>query len=543
MLPADFNWQRPDYVPVYRERERRLTELRKDPQLMKAVKRYYATHPNGVADFINDWGMTSDTRNADIGLPVVTPFVLFPKQRDWVQFIMTQWAARKPGLTEKSRDGGLSWLAMSVACTVCLFRRNVTIGFGSRKEEYVDKLGAPKSLFYKGRMFMKYLPPDFLDGWDIAKHAPHMRIEFPGTESVITGEAGDSIGRGDRASIYFVDEAAHLEHPELIDSSLSATTNCRQDISSVKGRANPFAIKRWGGKVDVFTFSWRDDPRKDQEWYDKKAAELDPVTVAQEIDMNYDASVEGVVIPAAWVQAAVGLHEKLGITPTGLRRAALDVADQGKDKNAMAIRRGILLEYAESWSGKESDILATTSKAFRICDERGLEEFEYDADGLGAGVRGDARSINEGRTAIDPATKRAKGKAIKVAEYRGSSSPMFPERIVPGTNRTNEDFYLNRKAQAWWTMRFRFQQSYRAAKGEKYDPENIISIARDIPELQRLLSELSQATVKETANGKLQIEKTPDGAMSPNLGDACVMAFAPRNRPFNISEGALAATK
>jgi hypothetical protein len=36
-------------------------------------------------------------------------------------------------------------------------------------------------------------------------NAPHMRVVFPDTGSIISGEAGDGIGRGDRCSIYFVD--------------------------------------------------------------------------------------------------------------------------------------------------------------------------------------------------------------------------------------------------------------------------------------------------------------------------------------------------
>ena len=37
--------------------------------------------------------------------------------------------------------------------------------------------------------------------------------------------------------------------------------------------------------------------------YEKQVAEKDPVTVAQEIDINYSASVEGILIPGAWAMA------------------------------------------------------------------------------------------------------------------------------------------------------------------------------------------------------------------------------------------------
>ena len=55
------------------------------------------------------------------------------------------------------------------------------------------------------------------------------------------GEAGDNIGRGDRTTLYLVDEAAFLQRPLLIDAALSQTTRCRIDLSSVNGMTNPFA--------------------------------------------------------------------------------------------------------------------------------------------------------------------------------------------------------------------------------------------------------------------------------------------------------------
>jgi hypothetical protein len=43
--------------------------------------------------------------------------------------------------------------------------------------------------------------------------------------------------------------------------------------------------------------------------------------LAQEVDIDYAASVEGVLIPSVWVQAAIDAHLKLNIEPTGDRIA------------------------------------------------------------------------------------------------------------------------------------------------------------------------------------------------------------------------------
>ena len=385
-IPFPFDFKNPDYRSVFEWRLERLNLMRKKPEIVQTLRNFYKIDP---AQFIIDWGVTFDPRNVERGLPTLMPFLLFPKQEDWINWFLDRWKNQEPGLTDKSREMGLSWLTVSMASTICLFNAGVVVGFGSRKEEYVDKKGDPKSLLYKARQFVSNLPEEFRGNWDERKHAPYMRVEFPETGSVIAGESGDGIGRGARASFYFVDESAWMPRPELIDASLSQTTNCRIDISTPRGSNNPFARKRFGGKISVFSFHWREDPRKDDSWYQKQCRDIDdPVVIAQEIDLDYTASVEGILIPSAWVQAAVDSHIKLGIEPSGIRKAGLDIADEGKDKNSLCGRYGILIEYLEDWSGKGADIYKTVEKAFLLCDVLDYPLVDYDADGLGAGGKG-----------------------------------------------------------------------------------------------------------------------------------------------------------
>lgn len=525
------------YAPVLAERARRLAWLRGDKSggRLRDIKAYYrADH---YIDFINDWGMTVDPRNAEKKLPTVIPFSLFSIQRDFLDFVMERWRGSENGLIEKSRDMGVSWLAMALSCYMCLFHRGIAIGFGSRKEEYVDKSGDPKSLFHKGRAFMQYLPREFRGDWTAKKNSQHMLMSFPETESSIGGEAGDNIGRGGRTAIYFVDEAAFLERPLLVEASLSANTNCRIDMSSVNGSNNPFAEKAHGGKVKKLSMHWRRDPRKDDAWYAKKCDELDPVIVASEIDMNYSASVEGVIIPSAWVQAAVDAHVKLNIKPSGIKYSTFDVADRGVDKCAWGYRHGIVHRFSRSWSGKDGDVFDSTEQCFLMCDEHGVNTMGYDADGMGAPVRGDARKINEARVAL-------KVKPIRVQEFRGSAGVMFPEAKVRGPDgtpldRTNEDFFANYKAQSWWHLRFLFQQTWRALQGKSYEPDGVISLDSTNPELTRLQMELSQPVYKTNLAGKMLVDKLPDGALSPNLADQVMMEFAPRRMAMVIHDSLL----
>ena len=100
----------------------------------------------------------------------------------------------------------------------------------------------------------------------------------------------------------------------------------------------------WKGS-GFYPLHWRDDPRKGEAWYANKVATLDPVTVAQEIDIDYSASVEGIMIPAAWVRAAVGLQ----LTKSGRRVAGQDVAAFGRDRNVNIDRTGPVVESIDEW--------------------------------------------------------------------------------------------------------------------------------------------------------------------------------------------------
>lgn len=333
------DFRNPDYAGIYRERTERLKRIREKPENLKALKEHYKSNP---VDFINDWGMTVDPRNAEIGLPTTIPFILFPKQKEYVDWVVSRWKSREDGLAEKSRDMGVSWLCVAIAVWVWTFHSGTVVGFGSRKEEYVDKIGDPKSLFWKVRKFIELMPEEFRpDGWDDTKHAPHMRIINPENDAAIVGEAGDNIGRGNRTSIYFKDESAFYEHPEAIDAALSQTSNCKIDVSTPNGNGNPFYRKRHSGKVPVFTFHWTDDPRKDEAWYRKQINTLDPIIVAQEVDINYNASVSD-----AWVDgdliADAQRNGPADVEAIGGWVVGVDAAHFGDDESIIHKRKGRL---------------------------------------------------------------------------------------------------------------------------------------------------------------------------------------------------------
>lgn len=527
--PIEFDWRNPDYTAIFRQRTAALMRIRERPECLPQLKAFYRENP---AAFINDWGLTFDPRGPEVGRPSVIPFILFPRQVEFIEWLLERWRAREPGVCPKSREMGITWTAVAFACTMCLFHKDLAIGFGSRKLELVDNLGDPDAILPKARDFLDGLPPEFLGGWT-RKDAPEKRIKFPGTGSVIKGEGGDEIGRGGRQTMYLVDESAFLEHPLAVEKSLSQTTNCRIDLSTPNGIGGPFydKVHEWPSER-IFRFHWRQDPRKDDAWYEKQKSELDPVTVAQEIDMDFAASVEGVVIPSDWVQSAIDAHIKLGIAPTGKRGGSLDVADEGKDKNAFCVSEGIVVRHVEEWSGKGSDIFSTVQRAHDLADEWDLDEYDYDSDGLGAGVRGDARVVNEER-------ERNGQRTVEAVAFRGSAGVIEPEaEDVP--KRKNKDHFMNRKAQMWWRLRLRFQATHRAVQAvsvtaaHDYDPDELISLDSQMQGLSGLVAELSQPVFYTNTIGKKLVDKAPkmpNGAQnkavrSPNKADTVMIRFA-----------------
>lgn len=508
---SDFDFKNLDYRQVYKERALRLISLRNKPWKFQKIQNFYKKN---IANFINDWGCTFDPRNLDKGVKVDVPFILFDKQIEFVNIVVECFKNKEPLLVEKSRDMGVTWLCAAIFCSIALLNDRAVFGFGSRKQTYVDKLGDMGSILEKCRFFLENLPTEFRGGFIRKIHSKENLLLIPLRGSAIKAEAGDQIGRGDRTTGYCVDEAAHIEHPSLIEASLSQTTNFRMDVSTPFGMDNVFAQKRFSNRYKVFTFHWRDDPRKDEEWYKKQTLILDPVTLAQEIDLDYTGSVEGIIIPAAWVHAAVEAYTKLGIAITGKKVAGLDLADEGADLNAICVRQGSLITHVEDWSGKNSDIYNTVQKSVILLNQHQCNECYYDAEGLGVGLRGDAKQIQ-----TDLKTN------IVFRPFHAGGEVYKPELKIDGKIK-NKDAFVNRKAHAWWQLRFRFQNTFRyVTENIACDIDSMILIPPDLKNLHKLKLELSQPTYTKNSAGKIIINKKPDGARSPNLADAIMMAF------------------
>lgn len=528
-----------DWGPNYpAEFARRLTareRLLEDEQMQAHFQEFYKTHP---IEWINDWCVTFDPR-ARVPHPKLMPFKMFPRQEDFVRFILSCYEDKESGLCEKSRDMGATWLCCAISVWLWLYWPETVIGWGSLKVEGIDKKDNPKAIFPKIRQIIANLPAFMRPaGFNMRVHGTHMQIINPENGSSIIGEGGNNIGRGGRTSIYFKDESAHYEHAEMIEASLGDNTDVQIDMSSVNGSANIFYRRRMAGevwypdkpptpgKVRVFILDWRDHPNKSQEWHDareRKARDEGLLHVFnQEVNRDYSGSMEGIVIAQTWVQACIDAHVKLGFFDNGERIAGQDVADGGQDKNALNIRYDVVTKYTDAWGG---DAGAAARHSIPIAAEHGCTELYYDSIGVGVGYKTEVNTMVK-----EPAYP----KRLHVYPWNAGSPVLHPEKpSIPNDKEspTNEQQYENLKAQAWFSVRARCYKTYMAiTTGAVYPQSEMISFDSNNPKLHQLTLELSQAIHTPSKRGRTMIEKKPEGSSSPNLADSCVMCYYPVKR-------------
>lgn len=526
----------PDYDLVHAWRARQLEMMELNPDMQASAIRYYSTRP---VDYINHWGNTFDPRHAGTDRPTVFPMILFTKQEELIEFVLACLEAEAGGQIEKSRDMGATWVGAHLSVWMWRFWGGTAIGWGSNKKEKVDVLDDPDSVMEKIRMAIRWMP-DFLKPPGFSDDCLKQYLCLnPDNGSTIRGEIGKSIGRGGRTRVYFVDEAAHLDKPEAVTASLSENTRCRIDISSVSGLGTIFHRSRESGvewkkgeeadrrRSNVFVMDWRHHPEKTEEWFKEREARFTNMGLrhvfAREVERNYSASVEGVIIPYEWLESCVDAHKKIdGFDEDGLWVGGLDIADAGLDTNALVRRQGWIYRKAEEWG--ERDPGRTARRALRICRGTRPITLEYDCIGIGSNVKSEANRLKDDDEFPE---------GITLVPWNAGAAVLNPsERVVPDDpeSLTNKQFFANFKAQAWWTLRRRVYQTHLTVTGEgSYPAEDLVSFdSKSLGDIMlKLLKELAQAVAGQSSRMQTLVEKTPEGTKSPNLGDAAVMASCP----------------
>lgn len=510
IMEAPDAWEYPDVAAIAKRRLKRMRVLENDPELLVAVKQVYANDP---IKFIDDWAITYDPRRQ----PAIMPFIMFPHQRELIEWFRQRDIRREDGIVEKSRDTGVTWLAVCYAVWSWLFQPGSKVAFGSRKEKLVDAPGDPDSIIEKARMLIRLLPPQLRPPGMTERDLSFCKLKNRSNGATITGEAGKQIGRGGRNTVYFIDEAAFLEQPESVEAALSANCDCKLYVSTPNRPGGPFFRYRHSGRYPVFTFHWRDDPRKDEAWAKGMRDKLEPWQYAREVEIDYHASMQDVCIPARWVAAAQQIRDYMHIEKGTRMVGGLDVGAGDNAECVFVARAGPVVLMPRFWKGHNTTV--STRMTVDLYREYELERLNYDEIGVGAGVSATFGEYDD----------------LKIFPINAGDRPTT--QVWPDGKRAREKF-ANLKAELWWRMRDRFEKTYEtwlsctgAAQSTRYPAEDLIALP---PGTYPLVMQLSSVRAWPNNAGKITIESKAElhkrGVPSPDHAEALMLSMAPPAR-------------
>lgn len=473
---------------------------------------------NSMMHWVRWWAWTQDPRLLQYSLPAQLPFVPFPKQAEMLMTFDRLLRSGLSGIVDKSRDEGATVSATVWILYHFLFSNGFRASVGSQKEEKVDFKKSVNTLFGKIRYTLYNLPnwmrPPVMLHEDNTFDTERSLI-YKARENEIVGEIGDNIGRSGRATVVVIDEWQDIEKPELVQQSISATSNCKIFIGTMRGMNHFYQMIQAGREV-YMSVRWFHDPRKTKNWRDGKPdidspwrkhleATEDPVTIAQEYDGDPNASVEGSMIPAQWVASAI---DWMPIPENGDKAAGFDVATgRGKNEAVYVSRNGpvVMQPYAAPYKTVAECAAAVVAKG----TEDGIQLLNYDEDGLGESMIG----------LFDFANERVPFRMVGLHGNHGAGDYMIPEE-----GRKASDKFLNKRAERWWSIRKRFERTYEHRKGIREWP---MSAMISIPNDMLLISQLSQPRIVMRVRMGVESKESmrTRGVSSPDRADALVYSF------------------
>lgn len=247
--------------------------------------------------FITHYLKTFDPRPE--AAPHHLDFILYPFQEEYVRGTVDAILRGYDILDEKSRDMGVSWLALAVRFYLWCCKDSYQGLVGSRKEEYVDD-GTLKSLFPKLDYFIEHIKDPLLlpKGFDRKKHRTYMKLVNPENGNTITGESSNkNFSRGGRFDDVFFDELGFWPDARSSWTAAGDATRCRHAVTTPPDEPSYAKTLRYSGKVKVRTWHWQLHPNKDQAWYDYEKSRRTEEEVLHELDISWEYSNVGKPYP------------------------------------------------------------------------------------------------------------------------------------------------------------------------------------------------------------------------------------------------------
>lgn len=220
--------------------------------------------------YIGAFCFTYDPRSAH----KVVPFIPYEFQEKAMVALVECVERGRDVAMPKSRDMGATWMVITVFEWLWHFRENLSFLLVSRNEDYVDKRGDSKSLFWKIDFLHKHQPKWLLptDRWLLDKdpNRKTLHLKNADTGSIIDGESttGDA-GRGDRRTAMLVDEHAafNVDDSYRILNATRDTTNCRVFNATPQGSSNGFFEVVHKTRAKILRLHWSEHPEKSRGAY------------------------------------------------------------------------------------------------------------------------------------------------------------------------------------------------------------------------------------------------------------------------------------
>lgn len=316
--------------PSYKEREQRwfgvvcranaedrlmiLEACRADPTVIPLVMSFCSMNrgAEGCIWWIDHFANTWEPRDR-----TVLPFVLFDFQARLLVKEIVDLLLRPDGgvsidiLVEKARDMGATWTLLAIFTWAWLFVPGFTSLIGAQDEKTVDDGGQNStfdSLMGRMRFILKRLPEwmyraskDLIDKTGL--------MQRPSANALVMGEPTNAnFGRHGRFKVAMIDEAAWLagtgEPLRAAHDACADTTRLLILLSTPNGM-NYFGQLRHGqigaddlnhtSSLKVITLRWHYHPLKNMAWCNREEARRTPEAFAQNVMINYRASVRGLV--------------------------------------------------------------------------------------------------------------------------------------------------------------------------------------------------------------------------------------------------------
>ena len=247
--------------------------------------------------YINAFCWTYDPRLEN---PMV-PFLTYEFQ-DETLLDLNDAVGKRDICIKKSRDMGASWMLCALFEWRWHFKHGQSFLLVSRNEDYVDKPGNSKSLFWKIDYLIRNQP-----GWLLPRYTrTALRLTNEDNGSAIDGESttGD-VARGDRRTAIGMDEFAAFD----VDAGYKALASTRDATksrifnSTPDGVGNAFYDVAHSDAVKQVVLHWTKHPVKAQglyiggdgkpksPWYDAECKRcIHPQEIAQELDIDFQGS-------------------------------------------------------------------------------------------------------------------------------------------------------------------------------------------------------------------------------------------------------------